>query len=268
MRRYVASLVPYDFTVGAPGVHRGLPSAACTFVLPVGEPLAVSWAGAPGSRRELWSCVSGLHTRPSLIHHGGSQRGVQVGLTTDGVRALLGLPMAALAGELLELGELGAEPPEPLRHLPEELAEGVGPADWARTVWRRFGEALAVRAEPVPQPAVGRALAALTRGASVQSVAEETGYSRRHVTALVRAECGVGAKAYQRIARFESSRESLIDDLRRGGASLADIAYRHGYADQAHLTREWVRLAGCTPSRWIREEFPNVQEAIRDEQAS
>jgi len=36
-------------------------------------------------------------------------------------------------------------------------------------------------------------------------------------------------------------------DLRTGTASLAEIAGRHGYADQAHMTRDLRALAGRTP---------------------
>lgn len=31
-------------------------------------------------------------------------------------------------------------------------------------------------------------------------------------------------------------------------ANIADVAHALGYADQAHLTRELVTLAGCRPS--------------------
>lgn len=58
---YVSSLTTYDVDLGAPGVHRGLPGTSLTFVLPIGEPLDVSWAGRPETRRERWSSVAGLH---------------------------------------------------------------------------------------------------------------------------------------------------------------------------------------------------------------
>src|SRR4029078_13188217 len=96
----------YDVDLGAPGVHRGLPSTTLTFVLPVGETLDVGWAGRPASRSRRWSTVSGLHAHPAEIHHDGHQTGVQLALTTAGARALLGTPAAALAGELLELADI------------------------------------------------------------------------------------------------------------------------------------------------------------------
>jgi hypothetical protein len=116
---YVASLTAYDVDLGAPGVHRGLPSTTVTFVLPVGAPLDVGWQGRPASRERRWSTVSGLHAHPAQIHHDGTQVGVQLALTTLGARALLGLPAAELSGEMLELRAVAPG----LRHLPEQLAE-------------------------------------------------------------------------------------------------------------------------------------------------
>lgn len=40
---------------------------------------------------------------------------------------------------------------------------------------------------------------------------------------------------------------------------LADVAAECGYFDQAHLAREFRSLADCAPSRWLAEEFRNVQ---------
>ena len=37
-------------------------------------------------------------------------------------------------------------------------------------------------------------------------------------------------------------------------AFLAQIAAENGYADQAHLTREFRQMAGCTPTQWLSEE--------------
>jgi AraC-like DNA-binding protein len=246
---YVASVTAYDVDLGAPGVHRGLPSTTVTFVLPVGEPLDVGWRGAPESRAARWSTVSGLHPHPAEIHHDGHQQGIQLALTMAGARALLGLPAAELAGEMLELTDAAPA----LRHLPEQLAE-TRSGDRVTVVERALTGELARHGAPTPRAEVGRALASLTRGAGVQRVADEVGYSRRHLATLVRAECGLTPKELQRIGRFQASRALL------GSARLAEVAPVCGYADQAHLTREWVTLAGCTPTTWLREEFPFLQD--------
>jgi AraC-like DNA-binding protein len=249
---YVAAVTAYDVDLGGPGVHRGLPSTTLTFVLPVGEPLDVGWRGVAGSRRRGWSSVSGLHAHPAEIHHGGHQAGVQLALTTAGARALFGVPAAALAGELLEVEDVAPW----LRDLPERLHE-TSPDHWVSLVERSLVAELARHDAPGPRAEVGRALAALTRGAAVQAVADEVGYSRRRLGDLVRAECGMGPKEVQRLGRFEASRALL------GRVPLAQVAHRCGYADQSHLTRAWSALAGCPPTTWLREEFPFLQDLAR-----
>jgi AraC-like DNA-binding protein len=248
---YVVSMTAYD-VAGRPGVHRGLPSSTLTLVLPVGDPLDVAWAGEPASRRVAWSSVSGLHTGAAEIRHDGRQRGVQLALTTSGARALVGVPAAALSGELLTLPETTPA----LRHLPEQLAD-VTPARWRILVTQALSSALARHGDARPSAEVGRALASLTRGSRVEEVAREVGYSRRHLGDLVRAECGLTPKQLQRIGRFESSRELLR--ARGGRVALSSVAAACGYADQAHLAREWRALAGCPPSTWLHEELPFVQ---------
>ncbi|SDE21926.1 helix-turn-helix domain-containing protein [Nocardioides lianchengensis] len=254
---YVSSLTTYDVDLGGPGVHRGLPSTSLTFVLPVDAPLQVSWVGRSQTRTSGWSSVSGLHTEAAEIHHDGTQRGVQLALTTAGARALLGVGAAELSGELLDLTEVSPC----LRHLPEQLAEEPDEQRWAALVGRELTAALARHGESRPRAAVGRALAGLTRGARVQDVAAEVGYSRRHLATLVRAECGLTPKELQRVGRFERSRRLV------GTTPLGEVAVRCGYADQAHLTREWVALAGCPPSTWLREEFPFLQDSGVDDGA-
>jgi AraC-like DNA-binding protein len=38
--------------------------------------------------------------------------------------------------------------------------------------------------------------------------------------------------------------------LRQTSAPLAEIAAQLGYADQAHMTREFRAIFGCTPGRY------------------
>jgi AraC-like DNA-binding protein len=46
------------------------------------------------------------------------------------------------------------------------------------------------------------------------------------------------------------------EDLSGGGEDLAQVAFALGYADQAHLTRECVRLAGVTPAALVATRRP------------
>lgn len=261
LRPYVRWVVAYDVDMGAPGVHLGLPSTALTLVFPVDEPLDVGWAAQPATRVRRTSLASGLHTLPAEIHHSGWQTGVQVALTTAGAPALLGVPAAALAGELVGLPELaGPRSSDGLCHLPEQLHDTADLWERIRLVERALTAALARGGRTGPRAEVGRALSSLTRGAQVSEVADDVGWSRRHLTAQVRAECGLAPKEFQRVARFERSHILLRRAARAGRVHVADLAAATGYADQSHLTREWVNLGACTPREWLRTEFPFLQD--------
>lgn len=246
---YVRSMSVYDIT-GPPGVHIGMPSTQVALVLTVDEPIDVGWAGDERGRRRLWQSVGGLHTGPAEIRHGWRQRGICLGLTVAGARALLGLPAAALAGSLADLDELDQR----FRWLPERLA-AADPQDWSSVVGNELLRALARGESRAPREEVRWALPLLGRGARVADVAHEVGLSRRHLGELVRAETGVTPQQWRQLARFQRSRPQVA-----AGRRLADVAAVCGYADQAHLTRDWVALAGCSPTAWRRRELPIVQD--------
>ena len=246
---FVTSLTPYDAS-GEPGVHIGMPSTQLTLVLSVGDPLDVGWADDPDSRRLLWGNVSGLHDAPAEIRHGRRQAGVCVGLSVAAARPLLGMPAGEMARTLADVDDAAPT----LRWLPERLAE-ADRQDWAAVVVDTLTGALTARTAAEPRPEISRALRRLALGVPVAEVAGEVGYSRRHLGALVRAETGVSPKQWQRLARFGRSHR-----LVRAGVPLAQVAAGCGYTDQAHLTREWVRLAGCGPAQWRRRELPSVQD--------
>jgi len=90
---------------------------------------------------------------------------------------------------------------------------------------------------------------------SVADLADDSGWSTRHFTQRFTKEFGQGPKAMARIMRFERSRAMV-----RHGIPAVDVATRCGYADQAHLVREWRRLAGTTPGRWVPDELAFVQD--------
>jgi AraC-like DNA-binding protein len=91
--------------------------------------------------------------------------------------------------------------------------------------------------------------------ARVADVARETGWSRRHLTSSFTDEFGLSPKQLARVVRLQQARSLVL-----AGRPLGEVAVSAGYADQAHLTREWRALAGCTPGEWVRDEVPIVQD--------
>ena len=244
--------VGYEQRGFPPGDHQGLPSRHVTFVIPFEAPLELSVGpyGRP-CRHALDTCVGGLHTAPVTIHHDGTQVGIQLALTPDGARVLFGVPAGELAGTVVDVEELWGA-------LAVELVDRVRAAPtWAE----RFavlddvlGRIAAARHDDsAPRPEVAEAWRLLTsrRGAPVAAVAREVGWSRRHLSQRFTAEYGVGPKQLLRIVRFEGAVACLKAPRR---PSLATVAAECGYADQAHMARDWRDLAGRSPSEWLAAE--------------
>jgi AraC-like DNA-binding protein len=249
---YVTWVCGYRLTGSRPGVHVGMSSTSLTVVVAIGDPVVVATPGEPP--RPFEAMVAGLHTGAAAIHHDGNQHGVQLDLTPAGARALLGCPASELVGAV-GLGDL-------LHAADRAVAERVGEAaTWperADLVLEALGRRLDTgrTARPEVEHAWDRVTGSHGR-LPVRAVADSVGWSTRHLGEQFRAEYGIGVKAAARVSRF--SRSAAM--VRSGRVPLAEVAARCGYADQAHLTREWRDLAGTTPGRWPHhDELAFVQD--------
>lgn len=245
MVRHVASVEAYELSGLPPGTHIGMPSASLTVVISLDDDLDLS--GAPvGERRAFGVSVAGLHSTPVTIHHDGQMRGVQLELTPAGSRALLGCPAGELAEQVLEGSDVVGVG---ITRLREALHEASTPADRGRLVWEMWG-ASALAAAMDERLARAWARLQVTAGlVSVRELADDSGWSRRHFTDRFTREFGQGPKTVSRVLRFGRSRAMV-----RHGIPAVEVASRCGYADQAHLVREWRRLAGTTPGRWADDD--------------
>ncbi|MFC5137907.1 helix-turn-helix domain-containing protein [Actinomycetospora rhizophila] len=250
----------YDLRGGAPGVHRGLPSPYLTLIVTFGEPLTMRAPDGTLVRRDV--AIGGLHTTPESIVHDGRQSGLHVVLDPLAARALLGRPAAELAGVTVDgdavLGGVA-------RELHERVEEAEGWAGRFAAIDDVLHRALDDGARPVA-PEVRAAWRRVVRSGGtvpVRALADEVGWSERHLGQRFRAEVGVAPKVAGRMARFDRARRRLAARAAAGAPlGLADIAADGGYADQAHLTREFGVLAGCSPTRWIAEEIGNIQDPV------
>ena len=222
-RPELAAVVAAGWTTVVPaGVRtlRVLPDAAIDLVF-AGEHLA----------------VAGPDTRPCLEQlPPGRVIGLQ--LHPAAVPAVLGVPAAAIRDERVPLRELwGAAG----RDLAEQLA---GTHD-ARQAAGRLAAACAARwVEGRPLPPVANALRRRLVGGRPLDL-RELGTSERQLRRTCTAAYGYGVRTLRRIVRFQA----VVELLGAGDdATLSEIAYRTGHADQAHLSREVAALSGLTPA--------------------
>ncbi|CAM3358445.1 MULTISPECIES: AraC family transcriptional regulator [Streptomyces] len=249
--RYVKTLDAYDLGPGPVGVHRGLPSTTVSLTLPLDDPVEIGWAARSAPRTRHRAAVAGLHLDAAELRQRGCTRGVYVTLSPLGTAALLGLPASALAGHVADLADVAPA----LADLPERLAACRTWPQRQALVEHALLTGLARHGERDNAPELRAMLAALARTSRVHEAAELVGCSRRHLSGRLRTELGVTPKEYQRLVRFEAARSRLAA-LGTTQAGLADVAAAAGFADQAHLSREWRAMAGCAPTRWLRTEGP------------
>ena len=79
-------------------------------------------------------------------------------------------------------------------------------------------------------------------------IADEVGWSHRHLIARFRQQAGLRPKTAARLVRFDGVLRRI--DERRPldwGQVAADV----GYADQAHLVRDFRQFTGGTPSEFL-----------------
>jgi AraC-like DNA-binding protein len=251
LERYVAWYSGYRQQGVPAGRHRGLPSPYLTLIFTLDDPLVV--AGHPDPRQPpgtFLTLLGGLHTTPALITHDGRQSGVQVALNPLGARALCGLPAGELANLDVQadavLGGAALETQQRMQAAPT-WPERFAVLD--RLLLRRLAGT-----DHRPAPELGRAWDLLLRSGgaiSVSALAEDVGWSQRRLCGRFSTELGLSPKAAARVVRFDRARRLCG----AGQGSLADLAARAGYFDQAHLAREFRAFAGCSPSQWLAEHL-------------
>jgi AraC-like DNA-binding protein len=199
--------------------------------------------------------VAGPDTRPwsSPLAVGTALAGVRLLPGAGG--PVLGLPLSALLDQRVGLADLGTGFGD---RLARRLAPALTPAQALRLLASEVGEQ--IRESPA-DPLVAETARMLGRPrAEVGEVAARLGVGERQLLRRCRAAAGYGPATLRRVLRFRRF-VTRVDagDAGPGGASrgdLARLAADTGYADQAHLSRECVRLAGLPPSALAARRHP------------
>jgi AraC-like DNA-binding protein len=85
-------------------------------------------------------------------------------------------------------------------------------------------------------------------GSRIDRLAESLGVSDRQLRRRFHESVGYGPKTLDRVLRFRRL-VAQAGAVAAGESDLARLAADLGYADQAHMTRDCMRLSGCTPAQ-------------------
>lgn len=246
LRPWIAQLWVSQTAAAAPGGREHvLPTGRMHLVVRLsGPPLRLVDPAEPDGRTTLHGpVIGGARDRLCAKEHAGAVQSVGAVLRPGAAQALFGVSAQELAGRHTLLADLaGADTADALQ---EQLA---GTDDTRQRIARLGGWLLQRVAGAPPLPAsLQHALDALDRPARIAQVARAGGLSHRSFIARFRQATGLGPKRYARLMRFGR----LLADMRgRPELALGELALRHGYSDQAHMTREFRDIAGCSPSQY------------------
>jgi AraC-like DNA-binding protein len=205
-------------------------------------PMVVKLVDSP---RRPPAFVMGAHGSYTVVDGDCAPSYVELWLGPLAAFRLLGLPMDELGGQLVDLAEvLGPDG----RRLGEQLREAPS---W-RQRFALLDRFLLGRLEegPRPSPEVGRAwdrLVASGGAVPIAQLAEEVGWSHKHLIARFKRQLGLRPKTMARLLRFEGVLGRLEE---RQGLDWGLVAREAGYADQAHLIRDFHQFTGATPTEF------------------
>jgi AraC-like DNA-binding protein len=140
------------------------------------------------------------------------------------------------------------------------LSDRLSAATSPRQALGAFLDQLAIEAANgvAPDPVVQRCVQSLLpHGAGgVGQAASDAGVSDRHLRRLFDVHVGVSPKGLQEVLRLQGVLADIQTSLNGrehpgAGVRFSSLAARHGYFDQAHLTREFRRLVGASPGEFV-----------------
>lgn len=191
--------------------------------------------------REGKLIVAGLdrRARPTPVTPGERILGLRLRPGVAG--AVLGMPASEVLDVHVRLEEL-------LGSAGTELTERIADSKDETEVFGLLEGMVGARIEDgAPDPLV---LAATRRlgfpGARIDQLAESLGISDRQLRRRFHQSVGYGPKTLDRVLRFRRL-VAQTSAIAAGESDLARVAADLGYADQAHMTRDCLRLSGLTP---------------------
>lgn len=237
---------------------RILPSGQSQLLINLGPPQYRIEPGPPERRVpfvDIW--YSGLHQGPidTEAPHGNALLGVA--FSTSGAYPWLGAELEGLGDRIIALADALGDGVLALRErllntdllsARFELAE--------RWLLARISPRTAVH--PAVRWAVDRIAASAGR-IPIETLARETGFTRKHLGQLFLRQVGMSAKAVARVHRFRGA-IALLDRSER--VPWVELADQCGFYDQSHLINEFRAFSGFSPSELLRQPRLDGQSVV------
>jgi len=166
-----------------------------------------------------------------------------------GAFALLGVPSSELTDTHLDAVDLWGD--GAVRELRDRLGATTGPQERFQIMNDALSRRLrsARRQHPVVQLAL-RCFGPNGTGVQVREVARSVGLSHRSLITIFTREVGLSPKVFCRILRFRYLYGLAQEN---GKLDWAQVALACGFFDQSHLSNEFRKLSGLSPTEYLRQ---------------
>lgn len=193
----------------------------------------------------LRSVVTGLRDRPRMLSHSQGSATILTMFTPTGAAAFLREPLENLFNLTMPM-ESEVQRSQ-LDLVEEQLAEAESHSQRAKVLEVFLLNRL--RGRPVnAQIAAAVARIRQVRGAlRIEELARGAGLSQSALERRFRKEVGASPKKFANIVRVRHAVR-----LHATGASLTEVAYAAGYADQSHFNKDFKRFAGQAPELFFK----------------
>jgi AraC-like DNA-binding protein len=204
-------------------------------------------------RRTPGPILTGMHRSSYIIDTRQQSAIMGVHFKPGGVWKLLGIPANELSDARVEMQALFGED---ACRLMDRLMHVTSPGQRLRIV----DAVLSARRFKSLHPAVAWAAGQISRypaQSRITLLADEAGLSMRRFSELFTVQVGVSPKRFARLKRFHTTLHRIHSAQ---APDWCDIASRMGYADQAHMIREFREFSGLAPSAYHtrRGAFPHL----------
>jgi AraC-like DNA-binding protein len=205
-------------------------------------------SGRDGWREQPGAFVVGQLSSPLALRTSPGLSVRAVRFRPAGASAFLGAAIDAFADRVTPLDALWGD--SAAGAIAEALGEAGG-GEALAVLERALLRRLDLRHDSLDATRAGVALLLERRGAvRIEEVARSLGWSERRLERRFAREVGCSPRQLARTVRFQ---HLLLTLQGAGDGDWAGLAWDCGFADQAHLIREFRRFTGATPTR-LRED--------------
>ncbi|WP_280351464.1 helix-turn-helix domain-containing protein [Nocardia abscessus] len=228
-----------------PPEHRSLPAGAAV-------QLVIKLADSAARPPEFLIGVRG-HRIP--IDGACAPSYIELSLDPLGAYTLLGAPGIELNGRVSDLSDVIGRR---YRAAADRIREQQSWRDRFDLLDNFLLERAAAGRRPLPQVQRAWSLLNISAGAvPISRIAQEVGWSHKHLIAKFTNHVGLTPKVAARLIRFDRVRRRLLLDPQPQLHVLA-AGYGYGYADQSHFNREFREFTGTTPTEFLEQNRLNA----------